>query len=209
MLLSYVPKQTSKRPLRIVDFGAGSGRLTIPLLQMGYEVCSVDISTQSLQALTQKARDAGVAKRLTTANDLDQKGSADMIVGTDILHHVDHDEYFPKLFNTLRDGGTMVFSEPNALNLAWYIYLPIFYSWSVEHGVMTGSYANLMKQLKMHHFTDRRIVGMGLLPRPFFNFSRSVLKLHDRLGDVPVLRTFAYRYMVSATKPSKRGSKKK
>lgn len=40
---------------RVIDFGAGNGRLTIPLVQMGYDVTAVDASTQMLTVLGQRA----------------------------------------------------------------------------------------------------------------------------------------------------------
>jgi SAM-dependent methyltransferase len=41
---------------KIIDFGAGTGRLTIPLAQDGYAITAVDASKEMLTVLTQKAK---------------------------------------------------------------------------------------------------------------------------------------------------------
>src|SRR5579884_3444616 len=125
----------------IVDFGAGSGRVSIPLLQRGHPVVAVDVSEQSLAELRALAESLGLTG-LTTSTTL-PTGDFGAIVGADILHHVDMEEYLPGMHAALQPGGAIVFSEPGALNPAWYVYLPLFYDWSVERGVMTCTSWNL------------------------------------------------------------------
>lgn len=40
----------------VVDFGAGSGRVTIPLLQKGFSIWAIDVSNQSLENLRKTAK---------------------------------------------------------------------------------------------------------------------------------------------------------
>jgi len=40
-----------KKLEKVADFGAGTGRLTIPLAQHGFRVVAVDVSTKSLERL--------------------------------------------------------------------------------------------------------------------------------------------------------------
>jgi len=47
-------------PASIVDFGAGTGRLTVPLAERGYEVTAVDPSPAMLRELAHRAEQAGV-----------------------------------------------------------------------------------------------------------------------------------------------------
>ena len=47
-------------PARIVDFGAGTGRLSIPLSVMGYNVFAVDPSSEMLNQLTSKDQSSSV-----------------------------------------------------------------------------------------------------------------------------------------------------
>lgn len=42
-------------PARIIDFGAGTGRLAVPLAQMGYQVTAVELSIEMARVLGEKA----------------------------------------------------------------------------------------------------------------------------------------------------------
>jgi 2-polyprenyl-3-methyl-5-hydroxy-6-metoxy-1,4-benzoquinol methylase len=48
-------------PAHIVDFGAGTGRLSIPLARQGYSVIAVEPSAAMLEQLRAKAEGAGLA----------------------------------------------------------------------------------------------------------------------------------------------------
>jgi SAM-dependent methyltransferase len=181
----------------VVDFGAGSGRLTIPLLRQGYSVLAVDVSDKSLENLR------NLAARLSlpppeSARRLPRHTKFDAVVGTDILHHVDLDSELPVLHGALRDAGRLAFSEPGGCNPAWYLYLPLTAPWHIEKGVQHCTYRNLRRTLERQGFEDVSIFGLGLLPRPFFNWSARLSRWNDVLGNLPLLRLFAYRYIVEA-----------
>jgi 2-polyprenyl-3-methyl-5-hydroxy-6-metoxy-1,4-benzoquinol methylase len=181
----------------IVDFGAGSGRLTIPLLRHRYSVLAVDVSDRSLDNLRLLAERLSLPPPGTT-RDLPRHTRFDAVVGTDILHHVDLDHQLPVLHDALRDGGRLVFSEPCGLNPTWYVYLPMTAPWHIERGVRQITYRNLKRKLGSSGFGDISITGLGLLPRPFFNWSPRLSKLNDKLGNLPLVRLFAYRYIIEA-----------
>jgi 2-polyprenyl-3-methyl-5-hydroxy-6-metoxy-1,4-benzoquinol methylase len=46
-------------PLRVLDLGAGTGNLTLPLLTAGYHVTALDMSAEMLNHLREKARKSG------------------------------------------------------------------------------------------------------------------------------------------------------
>ena len=188
----------------VVDFGAGSGRLTIPLLRHRYSVLGVDVSDKSLDNLRRLAERLSLpAPRV--ARELPRDMSFDAVVGTDILHHVDLDSQLPLVHDALRDGGRLVFSEPGGCNPTWYVYLPLTAPWHIERGVRQITYRNLRRKLEDHGFVDVSVVGLGLLPRPFFNWSARLSRLNDVLGDLPLVRLFAYRYLIEAGVNRKRG----
>ena len=110
----------------IIDFGAGTGRLSIALARAGYPVLAVDVSEQSLAVLAATAGDLGLCN-IEIASVLPSRPQYQAIVGADVLHHVDLDEYLPRMHSLLRAGGKVVFTEPGALNPAWYLYLPVFH----------------------------------------------------------------------------------
>jgi SAM-dependent methyltransferase len=56
------------RPGRIIDLGCGTGRLLVPLAQMGFQVVGVDLSQEMLRVAREKAQRAGVHVPLFKAN---------------------------------------------------------------------------------------------------------------------------------------------
>lgn len=183
----------------IMDFGAGNGRISIPLLQKGFSVYSIDVSKKSLFNLAKLAKHLKL-NNLKLDNHIPSDLKFNAIVGADILHHVDLDEYLPILCNSLKNGGKIIFSEPGAFNLSWYIYLPIASSWNIERGTLNCNYFNLKHKLQKYKYNNINIYGLGILPRPFLNFSKKLCKLNDLLGNFPILKLFAYRYIIEATK---------
>ena len=78
---------TDAGPARIVDVGGGTGGFAVPLAQLGHRVEVIDPSPDALAALDRRAREAGVADRITG-----QQGDlADLadIVATDQARQVD------------------------------------------------------------------------------------------------------------------------
>lgn len=198
--LDEILKRVHKKNNSLVaDFGAGSGRITIPLLQKGYTVWAIDISEESLKNLQSIVRTLKLSS-LFTANTFPSQVQFSSIVGADILHHINLDETLPLIYRSLLPGGNIVFSEPCAFNLAWYIYLPLSSEWSVEKGIVQCRYFNLMKKFKRAGFQTVSIHGFGILPTPLFNWSRYLCFLNNRLGDVPLLKFFAYRFIIEAIK---------
>ena len=123
------------------------------------------------------------------------------MVGADVLHHVDLDVYLPRVRASLASGGRVVFSEPGAMNPAWYLYLAARRELRTERRITSSTRPGLRAALIRHGFVDVRITGVGLVPRPFAGWSARVCGWNDRLGDVPLLRSFAYRYLVEASAP--------
>jgi 2-polyprenyl-3-methyl-5-hydroxy-6-metoxy-1,4-benzoquinol methylase len=73
----------------VVDFGAGSGRLTIPLLQVGFSVLAIDVSAASLARLCSTATALGL-NGVQTASALPAGQKFAAVVGTDILSRSAH-----------------------------------------------------------------------------------------------------------------------
>lgn len=183
----------------IMDFGAGSGRVTFPLLQNGYSIVAVDVSKKSLFNLRSLARKFKYMN-LKTAEKIPDGIRFQTIVGADILHHINMDKYLPIFYKSLIKGGKIIFSEPGAFNPSWYIYLPIASKWSVEKEMMSCTYFNLKSKLKKNGYKNIKITGLGIIPRPFLNFLPPLCVFNDNLGNIPILKLFAYRYIVEASK---------
>jgi 2-polyprenyl-3-methyl-5-hydroxy-6-metoxy-1,4-benzoquinol methylase len=192
-LIGNIPKNIDC----VVDFGSGNGRLTIPLLKLGYKVTAVDISVKSLKQLENIV--SGLGLKIKKVDSLTKIIKSKIIVGSDILHHVDICKELNSMNNSLRKNGLIVFSEPNILNPSWIIYFFLKGIWKYERGIMQCSYFNFIKLLRQSNFRSIKIYGLGFFPRVFFK-NKYICKLNDSLGNLPVFRIFAYRYIIVAKK---------
>jgi 2-polyprenyl-3-methyl-5-hydroxy-6-metoxy-1,4-benzoquinol methylase len=183
----------------VVDFGAGTGRLSVALAKVGYSVLATDISERSLATLDDVAHELDL-QTIQTSTAFPNCGTFGAVVGSDVLHHVDLDEFLPKFHSVLQAGGKIAFSEPGGMNPVWYIYLSAFYDMRVERRIVHCNLRTLRRKLIKHGFSDVKITGVGLLPRPLFGWNDTACRLHDRSGDLPVLRWVANRYLIEATK---------
>jgi SAM-dependent methyltransferase len=196
-ILDYINK--NHRNELIVDFGAGTGRLSISLLKANYNVLAIDISKSSLDQLKVNAKIIGKSKFIKTYYSLG-KNKHSIICGTDILHHINLEDYFRFFFANLTQNGSIIFSEPNCLNPAWVFVISLFSNWKIEAGIFQCSYFNIKNKLRSAGFSQIQITGLGLFPLPLFNWSRTLSAINLLAGNLPILKLFAYRYIISARK---------
>ncbi|MEI6327204.1 MAG: class I SAM-dependent methyltransferase [Candidatus Roizmanbacteria bacterium] len=186
---------------KILDFGAGSGRITFAVIAKGHHVYAMDPSEQSLRNLSAFASKNNISPdSFTLTATIPEYILFDRIVGADILHHVDIDQELPILLKALSEKGKIVFSEPGAWNIAWYFFLLSHHSWDIERGILQMTIPTLSKSLVAAGFKHISIEGLGLLPMPLLNFSPRLHQLNRILARLPLLRYFSFRYVVTASK---------
>ena len=100
-------------PARIVDFGAGTGRLSIPLAKGGHEVVAVEPCAEMLEQLVSKASGARITTARCSMADFETSKPADfaLCVFTVLLYLLDEDDLRKSLANArrcLKDGGCML-----------------------------------------------------------------------------------------------------
>lgn len=188
----------------ILDFGCGRGRISLYFLQNGYNVHSVDISSYALKFLQGKYKKNKTKTwgKLTTSEQVPTKANFDAIVGADVLHHVPIEATFRLFKKALKPGGKIVFSEPNAYHLPWYLH---FYMnnipFDIEKGILDCTVQNFQSLLKKTGFKQINISGHGIVPTKFLNFSPMLCNFNAKYaGNIPLLRQFAYRFTVSAVR---------
>jgi len=182
----------------LVDFGSGSGRLTIPLLRAGYPLLAVDLSQKSLTNLQNLAHKLNL-KNLKTTKRL-PRTPVSAIVGTDILHHLNIQDNLPLFWRSLKKKGFIYFSEPNYLNLSWHIYLRLASSWKVEAGIKQCTYFKIRKYLEQSGFKNIQVQGFGIIPLPLLNWSSRLFNLNLYLSSLPLFKLFSYRFLIFAQK---------
>jgi 2-polyprenyl-3-methyl-5-hydroxy-6-metoxy-1,4-benzoquinol methylase len=102
---------------QLLDFGCGPGSYAVQFAHIGYEVSGFDISEGNVIAARALAERYGFAERthfqVSTAEQLDYPSSTfDIVVGVDILHHVDIPRALAECLRVLKPGGVALFKEP-------------------------------------------------------------------------------------------------
>lgn len=194
-ILRYLTKDKNKK---IVDFGSGGGRLTIPLLQNGYKVTAIDINKESQEQLLKTAIKIGKNQNLQISKEFPKDKKYDYVFGTDILHHINIDKYFKLFNNHLKKEGKIIFSEPNSWNISWWIFIFLFLDWNIEKGIVQINYFNLVKRLELAGFKGIKIIGLFLFPPMLFNKIDWLNNINIFIGNLPILKLFTFRYIITA-----------
>lgn len=202
--INYLIKKLNENRIlkknKIADFGAGTGRLTIPLLKHKFKVDAIDISDQSLKKLSLLTKKLKINKYLNLKNSLPKKEKYQAVVGCDILHHVDLKKILPQIKKSLVKNGVICFSEPNILNPSWIIFFTLKKIWPLEQKIWQSNPFYLKKILKANGFKNIKIEPFGFLPLPFLNFSKKLSSLNLSIGKLPFLNIFSYRLIIFAKK---------
>ncbi len=103
-------------PLDVVDFGCGTGLLTVELARWARHVTAIDRSEAALQKAKSAATRKGLTNLTVLAADLGKlplpTGSADLVVISQSLHHVvDIDAVLAEGARLLKPGGRMLVLE--------------------------------------------------------------------------------------------------
>ena len=184
----------------IVDFGAGTGRLTYPLVAAGYHVVAVDLSQVSLARIEEVTRDLP-GRVLRTHDSLPPGERFVAVTGTDVLHHIDLATQIPRLGRSARprwSAGVLRAERPQSLLVPLHHVLSRLEGRAADHSLPRAGH--LTPPRRSSGFKEVRIQGLGLLPTALFNWSQSLDRANRWLGQLPVLRLFAYRIIVTAVR---------
>lgn len=115
----YVSKLYRDCGQRLLSFGCGTGADALRYAKMGYDCCGFDLSAAAIDVANRSAARYGLQSRcrfsVQPAEQLDYPSEQfDIVVGVDILHHVDVERAIPEVHRVLKPGGVGVFREPLA-----------------------------------------------------------------------------------------------
>ena len=98
---------------KVLDIGAGTGRLTLQLAKRGAEVTAVDISEEMLKKLRSKNEEVRIV--IADAEDLPFDNDAfDIVVSAFLVVHLkDPTRFFDEVYRVLKDGGTFLVTNIN------------------------------------------------------------------------------------------------
>lgn len=102
---------------KLLDFGCGPGESSVIFSRIGYEVFGFDLSPNNIELakrLAQKYEMTGKTHfSVSAAEELNYPTEYfDLVVGTDILHHVDIGRALQESLRVLKKGGLAIFHEP-------------------------------------------------------------------------------------------------
>ena len=96
-----------------IDVGCGTGKFTIALKKMGYDVLGMDVSEQMLSKAVQNATADGVDVTfvLQNAQFLEINNKVDFIVANcDVVNYLQNPtQFFKRAYSALNNGGILMF----------------------------------------------------------------------------------------------------
>lgn len=102
---------------RILDFGAGTGNVTIELLKSKRNVCAIDISDDMIQLLKEKCnKEEGL--EIINGDILELSGpsqqSYEAVTMMNVLYHLKNpNSYLKKLYSLIKNDGVIIVSGPH------------------------------------------------------------------------------------------------
>lgn len=95
------------RPQRILELGAGTGKLTARLVALDHDVVATDPSDAMLARLVEEVPGAHVAQTQAEAIPL-RTSTVDLVVAAQCMHLIDHERALPEIARVLKPGGSLV-----------------------------------------------------------------------------------------------------
>jgi len=140
----------------VLDIGAGTGISSLPLLEHGCRVTSVDVAEQALERLRERSKSYG--EQLTTVCSeggafVDKcavdRTSFDIVLCRALLHHIpDYIDFIGRVMKVVREGGYFVsFADPlryDSISRFEYLYARLTY---YTMRVFKGNYIRGLKTL--------------------------------------------------------------
>jgi SAM-dependent methyltransferase len=99
----------------VIEIGCGTGLFTERFATSGARIIAIDLSPDLL-ALARQRNLPRVRFLEKSFEDFEVDGPFDAVIGSSVLHHLDLERTWTKMFNLLNPGGRLSFAEPNMLN---------------------------------------------------------------------------------------------
>jgi len=147
---NFVEQYRTEHDQRLLSFGCGTGSDALRYAKMGYQVYGFDISKRRVSIANALAKKHGYSDRATfsvqSAESLDFPSDFfDIVVGVNILHHIDAELSLMHAARVLKKGGPALFKEPLATPARDRIRNSKFVTWFLPKGVKS-----IPKQINHH-----------------------------------------------------------
>lgn len=116
LLKKHGRSATSAEPLRILDLGCGSGRITAELVKLGHSVRGIDFSEEAVKRAAEKGLDVKQAN--LDEGIPEENASYDAVWAGDVVEHVfDPIGLLTESHRVLRPGGIMLITIPSDVGI--------------------------------------------------------------------------------------------
>lgn len=188
---------------RVLEVGCGTGLLTVEAVKTKAKIYTLDVSHELLLQAKKKKEAKKAAFSCTSAYELGfMDKSFDFVIGMSVLHHLDIDRALKEFSRVLKDGGRIIFSEPNMLNP--HIFAERFFFRERFHNSPdeTAFVRFLLKRkMKEHGFKDIIIQPFDFLyPKIPAGLADTMNTLLRAVEKIPVARELAGSLFIRAVK---------
>jgi 2-polyprenyl-3-methyl-5-hydroxy-6-metoxy-1,4-benzoquinol methylase len=138
----------------ILDYGCGTGRISMMLGKEGYRVLGIDPAVDHIEMATSLNRSSNVAFKVLTQAPIAAAASFDAVVSSSVFEFVpDPQQYIQAIYQLLKPGGRLIISFPNAFSL-WRIYSKIRFGKRYNHFKFQTIHkkTDLIKQFEKNKF---------------------------------------------------------
>lgn len=111
-----VARRLGKSPLRVLDYGCGTGdHVTYPIACLGHHVLGVDVHEESIRQALIRYRLPTLSFRVADIEALVNEGARfDLVVCSEVLEHLYHPgKFLETLTRVLEPGGGVIITTPN------------------------------------------------------------------------------------------------
>lgn len=167
-------KKFSGRPIRTLDIGVGTGRISEAVLGGDVEHYGIDISQTMVGFCREKFKDNSKVKQLAVHSVLDPLpknwGKFDVVTAIRVLSYApEWEKELRHIYEALNPGGVLVFTFPNKYSSA---LLPKIFLKKETPGYDTAL-GELKKTVERVGFSDCKIVGFSRLLDTFYDWCDS------------------------------------
>ncbi|RZB30168.1 MAG: hypothetical protein SRB1_02448 [Desulfobacteraceae bacterium Eth-SRB1] len=190
---------------KVLELGCGTGEFTKRIAETGVDITGVDISPDLLKIATGRIKNKTVRFQIQNVEKMDfDDESFDIVFGSSILHHLNLKQALLEIYRVLREGGRIVFTEPNMLNPQIWLERNIPAIRSLTH-TSPGETAflkwHLKRELLNHGFKDVRIRTFDFLhPLTSQKLIQSIINIGNVIENIPLVKEIAGSLLIHASK---------
>ncbi|MCF7888336.1 MAG: class I SAM-dependent methyltransferase [Candidatus Omnitrophica bacterium] len=207
ILKSMIPDISGKK---VLEIGAGTGRFSLLLAELGADVVALDVSQEMLNIINKKAAERNFSEKINTIQvDVSTKlpfpdEEFDLCIIINVLSHIDKPMHlFEDIYKVMKPGGVFISNYPNLTSLYFLYGLMVnLKGQSLRENVFTKWYS-LCEINKVHKnkFSMHVIKGQVHLPVNSNNkILTTLIKKVDRFFRESFLRYFAPIIFVKSIK---------